>query len=98
MTLSHGAWPRHASALLLLLSTGCAAVPDLGPKPMPRAPSSYASANSFAVSARDVVSEWPELAWWPAYRDPQLTQLIEEAIAGSPDIAAAAARMRTAEG
>lgn len=93
MALSPGAWRRHAPALFLLLTTGCAAVPELGPKPLPRAPGDYAAATSLASTT----SAWPEQAWWARYRDPQLAQLIEEAVAGSPDLAAAAARVRTAQ-
>lgn len=41
---------------------------------------------------------WPAAQWWQGYGDPQLDRLIAEALAGSPDIAIAAARVRTAEG
>lgn len=42
-------------------------------------------------------AEWPGQIWWTDYGDPQLAVLIEEARAGSPDIAAATARMRQAD-
>jgi outer membrane protein TolC len=41
---------------------------------------------------------WPDAAWWRLYGDPQLNRLIEEAVAGSPRIAAAQARIRVAQG
>jgi NodT family efflux transporter outer membrane factor (OMF) lipoprotein len=36
--------------------------------------------------------------WWKAYNDAQLDRLIGEGLSGSPDLAAAAARFRTAQG
>ncbi len=79
------------TALLALLS-GCAA-PDLGPKPVPAAPETLASSVSFA----DTAGAWPVEGWWQAWADSQLDGLIAEGLAGSPDIAAAAARIRAAE-
>jgi NodT family efflux transporter outer membrane factor (OMF) lipoprotein len=78
----------------MLLATACAAVPELGPKPAPAGASSYAASQS--LSTRQ--SAWPADAWWKAYDDPQLDTLIDEGLAGSPDLAAAAARFRTAQG
>ena len=79
------------TALLGLLA-GCAA-PDLGPKPVPTAPDSLASQASLAGP----VGAWPTEGWWRTWGDPQLDALIAEGLAGSPDIAAAAARVRAAE-
>jgi NodT family efflux transporter outer membrane factor (OMF) lipoprotein len=78
----------------MLLATACAAMPDLGPKPMPAAASNYASAQSLGGPK----SEWPADRWWKAYGDAQLDALIGEGLAGSPDLAAATARFRTAQG
>jgi NodT family efflux transporter outer membrane factor (OMF) lipoprotein len=78
----------------MLLATACAAVPDLGAKPVPAAASSYASAQSLS----GVQSAWPSDGWWKDYRDAQLDSLIGEGLAGSPDLAAAVARFRTAQG
>ena len=78
----------------MLLATACAAVPNLGAKPMPAAAANFASTQSLA-GAR---SPWPADGWWKAYSDPQLDRLIGEGIVGSPDLAAAAARFRTAQG
>ncbi len=41
---------------------------------------------------------WPADDWWSVYGDPQLTRLITEGLRDSPDLAAAAARLRSAEG
>ncbi|WP_114240028.1 efflux transporter outer membrane subunit [Dyella sp. C9] len=40
---------------------------------------------------------WPEAQWWRQYSDPQLDQLIELAMKGSPDIAEARSRVESAE-
>ena len=86
---------RRAGLLLpLLLSSACASVPDLGAKPVPRAASDYAS----AVSLSGAQSAWPADGWWRAYNDPQIDRLIGEGLTGSPSLAAAAARFRTAQG
>lgn len=87
--------PGRAALLAAMLCTSaCASIPDLGPKPMPHAASDFASAQSLAGTA----APWPGGGWWQRYGDAQLTKLIDEALAGSPDLSAAAARMRTAEG
>jgi NodT family efflux transporter outer membrane factor (OMF) lipoprotein len=53
------------------------------------------------AAVRSIPSEngaWPGDGWWKRYNDPQLDALIEEGLAGSPDIATAAARLARAEG
>lgn len=93
MTLPRPA-ARSLRAVLLgacatLSLAACATVPDLGPKPQVR---------TFAPPAIDLPqAEWPADAWWAAYNDPQLARLIEEALAGSPDMATVAARIRKAD-
>ncbi|WP_331540560.1 efflux transporter outer membrane subunit [Phenylobacterium sp.] len=81
--------PLLASVLL----AGCAAVPKLGEAPRPAPASAYATAGSFQAPARD----WPADLWWKAYGDPQLDVLMDDALAGSPTLAQAAARLRAAE-
>ncbi len=82
--------PAVVAIPTLLALAGCA--PDLGEAPRVQPPTAYADARSFAAPAAD----WPSDAWWKAYGDPQLDQLIDEALAGSPDLKAAAARARGA--
>jgi NodT family efflux transporter outer membrane factor (OMF) lipoprotein len=79
------------SLLALAASFGVAdakGMPRAAPKPM----DSYAMAATFAAPERD----WPSDCWWEAYRDPQLSLLIKEALANSPDLKAAQARVRKA--
>jgi NodT family efflux transporter outer membrane factor (OMF) lipoprotein len=74
--------------------TACAGLPS-GDMPAPPKPAaSYAAAETLAAPE----TEWPTTDWWTAYGDPQLNQLITEALAGSPDMAAARARVEQARG
>ncbi|WP_207913371.1 efflux transporter outer membrane subunit [Sphingomonas sp. BK235] len=75
------------------LLAGCVSPPKLGPEPVVRPSTQYETARSFQAEA----APWPEAAWWRAYGDPQLTLLVEEALASSPTMAQAAARLRRAE-
>lgn len=86
--------PRAALLSLMLLTSACASVPNLGPKPLPHAAADYASSKSLAGMS----GEWPGDGWWKSYGDAQLDQLISAGLAGSPDLAAAAARIRSAQG
>jgi NodT family efflux transporter outer membrane factor (OMF) lipoprotein len=83
------------AALVPLLATGCAAVPDLGPQPAPRDASAIAARESLGAAQP---GDWPDERWWTAWGDPQLTALIEEGLRDSPNVAAAAARLRRAAG
>ncbi|TCP32446.1 efflux transporter outer membrane subunit [Sphingomonas sp. BK235] len=85
--------PRAAAGILLVLVAGCAAVPKLGPAPVPASPGSLASGKSLAAA----VAEWPHKDWWKRYGDTQLDGLIAEALARAPTLEAAAARVRAAE-
>ena len=95
MTSLRGTWLRRAPIILpLLLSTACASIPNLGAKPEMRSASEFAASASLTPSG----TAWPDQGWWLRYGDAQLNQLIEEGLAGSPDMDAAAARFRTAQG
>lgn len=78
---------------IALLLGGCAAVPNLGPKP---------DLLSAEVATRGLPagsgSAYPEAEWWSKLGDPQLAALVEEALRGSPTLAIADARARRAEG
>jgi len=74
--------------------TACASVPELGPRPEIRPAGEFATSQSLASSA----TAWPDENWWSAYGDRQLDALMAEALAASPDLAAAAARLHTAQG
>ncbi len=87
---------RSAIAGAALLSA-CSPVPDLGPAPDLRSVGSIAADRTLAP-ATAAAAAWPATQWWTAYGDPQLSRLIEEGLAGAPDLRAAAARLRAAGG
>jgi NodT family efflux transporter outer membrane factor (OMF) lipoprotein len=85
---------KSLSILILGLTiAGCAAVPELGERPQPARPAAIGAERAFAGAQ----GAWPARGWWRGYGDPQLDRLIDEALAGSPDVTAAAARVRAAE-
>jgi NodT family efflux transporter outer membrane factor (OMF) lipoprotein len=75
------------------LLAGCATVPKLGQAPKPAAASEFAAERSFQAPS----AAWPADRWWAAYGDAQLNALMDQALAGSPTLAEAAARLRSAE-
>ena len=82
--------PLLAGALAL---AGCATVPKLAAAPKPAEAAAYATTESFQAPQ----AQWPADKWWTSYGDPQLDKLMDEALAGSPTLAQAAARLRSAE-
>lgn len=84
-----------ATAAGTALLSACAPVPQLGAKPEVRAATNYAADRSLAATAD--ASAWPVADWWSSYGDAQLSTLISEGLADSPDLAAAAARLRSAQ-
>jgi len=92
---SYAGFPGVAGlALVLSLGLGgCAQFPGVGELARLKPSADYATAETLSGPARD----WPVASWWQDYGDPQLDALIEEALRDSPDLAAAAARLRQAE-
>ncbi|WP_159863923.1 efflux transporter outer membrane subunit [Novosphingobium sp. 9U] len=90
---------RVGAPALLAMTTALAScgLPNLGARPETRPPATLATAQTFA-RATDPAAAWPREQWWRAYGDPQLDALVAEALAGSPDVAAAQARVRQARG
>jgi NodT family efflux transporter outer membrane factor (OMF) lipoprotein len=88
---------RAATAVPLLagLLLGACSVPP----PMAATPA-LRNADTIAAASLDGAdtAAWPDENWWRDYGDAQLSALIEQAIAGSPDLAQATARLRVAEG
>ncbi|WP_235037811.1 MULTISPECIES: efflux transporter outer membrane subunit [unclassified Novosphingobium] len=91
--------PRFAAASLLAitLSLGACTAPDLGPRSQLTPPGGLEAGQSL-TSNSSALRDWPRERWWTAYGDPQLDALVEEALAGSPSVAAAQARIRQARG
>jgi NodT family efflux transporter outer membrane factor (OMF) lipoprotein len=86
---------RGTFAAALLVATAlaaCATVPPAVPARVAKPVQGYAAAQALAAAPRD----WPADDWWRAYGDPQLDALMAEALAGSPTLAVAEARVRKA--
>ena len=84
-----------AAALISALS-GC--VDRGGWKAAPQLPAAQLTAERTLTTTPIDASAWPADGWWHGYGDPQLDALVDEAIAGSPSLVAAEARLRAAQG
>ena len=85
---------RFASISLVAVNmAGCAALPTETPARVAKPLGAYETKASFAAPA----AEWPGDAWWTAYGDPQLDNLIDEALRNSPTLAGAQARLVRAQ-
>ncbi len=76
-----------------LLLSACAQIPETGPRPEPKAISAFAANQSLAAPS----VAWPADQWWTQYGDPQLDTLMQEALAASPTLEVAQARLRRAD-
>jgi NodT family efflux transporter outer membrane factor (OMF) lipoprotein len=93
--LTHSHTALATRAVMLACATvlaACATPGSREPLPEVKPIGHYAAERSFAAPA----GQWPAETWWKAYGDPQLDALIEEALAGSPSVAVAEARLRRA--
>ena len=82
---------------LLACAIGCLAACTVGPdfRGAPQAAPVAAQAAAFNRAPDDASAAQPSAApWWSALGDAELTALIEAALASSPDVAAAEARLR----
>lgn len=82
----------YPSLIALTLLCACAHIPDIGTPAQPRPVDALATARSFDAPP----GEWPTSQWWRSFNDPQLDQLIAEALASAPTMEQAAARLREA--
>jgi len=87
-----GSRRRWTFSLALIALSGCASVPEVGNRPNIAKVEKLATARTLAGPQAD----WPSDRWWQDFGDPQLDQLMDEALAASPTIAQAAARIRLA--
>jgi len=79
---------------ILAFLSGCALVPDLGESPQVKPVEAYETKDMLGASAAQGV--WPQSVWWRTYGDQQLSALIAEALAKSPSLTQAEARVRMA--
>jgi NodT family efflux transporter outer membrane factor (OMF) lipoprotein len=74
---------------------GCADMGKIEPQATQLKPAELNTGKAIAGASADVA--WPTQAWWEALHDEQLNSLIATAIAGSPNLRGAEARVRQAE-
>jgi NodT family efflux transporter outer membrane factor (OMF) lipoprotein len=74
---------------------GCADMGKIEPQATQLKPAELNAGKAIAGASADVA--WPTQAWWEALHDEQLNSLIATAIAGSPNLRGAEARVRQAE-
>ncbi|MBF7141869.1 MULTISPECIES: efflux transporter outer membrane subunit [Pseudomonas] len=67
-----------------------------GITPTAALPAPDALATDKAIQAAAAQAQWPSETWWQAFKDPQLDHWVGLAVAGSPSLAIAAARLRQA--
>ena len=83
---------KPLSLLCPLLLVGCTLGPDYN-----AAPDSQLQGKAFARQVAGTQAQTPQVAdWWRTLNDPALDQLIDSALGNSPDLQAAAARLRQA--
>jgi NodT family efflux transporter outer membrane factor (OMF) lipoprotein len=81
--------------VLALTVSGCV---DRGNwKPTPQLDAKSLTTQQTLHDAKVEDSAWPTDQWWRSYGDPQLDALVNEALAGSPSLAIAQARLRAAQ-
>jgi len=85
-------WTATALSTALLLA-GCASTHGLAPSGQPLSPDQLAASRTLG-GASDAA--FPKQDWWTALGDPQLDRLIDEALAGTPSLELADARVRQA--
>jgi multidrug efflux system outer membrane protein len=83
-----------ASLLIALPLAGCLTPPRREPPPDLKIAAPIGSTTTTEAAATS--AQWPQTTWWKAYADPTLDALIDQALAASPDIAAAQARFQAA--
>ena len=90
---------RQLNALSVLAFTliisGCVGTGGIAPQSRPMAADTLATDVAIQAAARD--AHWPAAQWWQGYADPQLDRWIDLAVQGSPNLAAALARVRQAK-
>ncbi len=81
-----------ALAAIVLTTTGCAGLHRVEPRSRPVEAVTLGAGKALA-DARVDPARWPGADWWTGFEDPQLDRLEQEALADSPSLAAAEARI-----
>ena len=89
--------PRTLSLIPALLLVLCGCVDRGNWKAAPQLQARDLKSAQALKDAPIDAAAWPQDQWWRAYGDPQLDALVEEALAGSPSLQVAQARLRAAQ-
>jgi len=81
-----------AGCALVVVLSGCA----VGPDPRPPSAASLHLPGDFHSPSGDAADQGALVQWWTSFGDPQLSSLIDRAIAGNNNLAVAQARLRAA--
>ena len=84
----------YFGAAMALALSACIPVPNAGMRLAMRSADTIEAAQTLAARGN---TAWPPDQWWRLAGDPQLTALIEEGLANSPQVSVAMARIRRAE-
>lgn len=84
------------AGLGVALLSACASDQGLTPKAALTDANRLAAQETLGASA-GTTAPWPSSDWWRAFGDPQLDRLMDEALAGSPDLRLARARLDQAQ-
>jgi NodT family efflux transporter outer membrane factor (OMF) lipoprotein len=92
---------KHALVTPLLLSiaaslAGCVSYSGIHGDSQTLAPESLAFAQKAGTDGALVPGDWPCEDWWTMFGDTKLDALVQQALAGSPNLRAAEARVRSA--
>lgn len=87
---------RLLAALAMSMLVGCAQMDCALPSSSLTQDANALAASKRLAPAPITPAAWPTEKWWERYGDPQLNSLVEEAIAGSPSMRLAEARVRQA--
>ena len=86
---------RALIAFAVLTLAGCASYRGVDPRSSLSEPAKLEASKSLEGQES---AAWPDLDWWKRFGDPQLDALIDEGLAGSPNIRLARARVDQALG
>ena len=92
----HPSPPRLAWLLLAISLTGCASMRGMHTHAVAIEPGEVQASQSLSHTPLSAAA-WPQDAWWTSFGDPQLDQLIGNALAGQPGLRIAEARVRQAQ-
>jgi NodT family efflux transporter outer membrane factor (OMF) lipoprotein len=90
---------RTTLALLLSITVsiaGCVSYSGIHGESKALAPASLAFAQTPGTDGALVPGDWPREDWWTMFGDTRLDALMQQALAGSPNLRAAEARVRSA--